>query len=112
MKFEWETSLRDQVHKTQNASTKSLKGVPSEKRDQSSPTWTESGNFDMNAYGKGPMSPVKLTEAQLLAMTQRDEILAMKEAFDTRLKVTDKIGKQSRRRRKKRCVSMIAFSAK
>ena len=56
---------------------------------------------DMNAYGKGPMSPVKLTEAQLLAMTQRDEILAMKEAFDTRLKVTDKISKQSRRRRKK-----------
>ncbi len=99
VKFEWETSLRDHVHKTPNASTKSLAGAgtpgSSHKEDggekgPSAPT-----------YGTEPVSPVKLTEAQLLAIKQRQEVIVLREAFESRLKITDKISKQSKRKRKK-----------
>ena len=97
MKFEWEASLRDHVHKTPTASTNSLKesaaSMPLQKVSKGE------SNTSQLMGNDGPMSPVKLTKAQMLAIKQREEIVALKDAFDNHLKITDKISRQSRRKK-------------
>lgn len=88
VKFRWEGSLRTPLY-------------PSPLKDGDAPKARSLENplsqLIAPAVDPGPVSPVRLTAAQLKAVEERDVIMAAKQEFEDKLRITEKLSRKNNR---------------